>query len=247
MRESLGRLGLAIGWGHDIRTHLNILLSAINMMESGKLTPEKETQYYAMMRHNILEILRLVNHLMEYERGEESDENPADNAGLQIDGLLTSLLESVKPFAADKELELLYDVECPLYAWCNAELLERVLYNLLSNAIKYTQAGGFVYVSARSDQESVYISVHDTGKGLSEEQQLRLSEECDCREGEGHGLHLVRKMMQSMKADIDCISRAHVGTTFCLKFPAIPACDAVWANNIDKSILAETTCFAAPS
>jgi len=52
--------------------------------------------------------------------------------------------------------------------------LAQVLGNLLSNAIKYTAPGGKVSVSAGVQNNEVWITVNDTGLGLTEDEQAHI-------------------------------------------------------------------------
>ena len=47
--------------------------------------------------------------------------------------------------------------------------IRQVMANLLSNALKYTRQGDRVKVSLSRNTDSVFITVHDTGAGISED------------------------------------------------------------------------------
>ena len=218
MQENADSHSLVAGWSHDIRTHLNILLGAVSMIETGRMRPRQAREYIAMIKRNALAMLALTNHLLQGETSASCGE--AKPEYIRIDGLVRKAAESAKPYAAQHGLELLHDVDAPLYARCDPEMLGRVLNNLLSNAIKFTQPEGFVYISARGDEDWAEVAVADTGCGLSEAQQAELAGAAD-GEGElGIGLKLVKSMMNAMGAGLSVTSRERVGTTFCLRFPA---------------------------
>ena len=50
--------------------------------------------------------------------------------------------------------------------------IKQVVFNLLSNASKFTPDGGCISVEARKENESVLISVTDTGIGISDIDRL---------------------------------------------------------------------------
>lgn len=215
-----GTPGTISGWRHDIRTHLNVLLGAITMMETGRLTEAQLKEYTEIIRTNVLAMLRIVNCLLDQD--EEKDPEYIESAkfvDMQVDGLLLSLVESIKPYAMQHELELLYDIESPLLTRCDWELLERVLYNLLTNAVNATGPRGFVYLSAHKKSEFIQINIADTGCGITKEQQMQINGEGEIQ-GRGLGLKIAKKLMRMMQGDIVCISKENVGTTFSLRLPA---------------------------
>jgi len=245
MLESAGRFGVATGWGHDIRTHLNILLSGICMISTGKLSKAQTNQYLNMLCDNVLAILRMVNRLMEADCVCEQHETKMQDH--QIDGFLTKLAEDIRLYAASKNIEVLYDIASPLYAHCNMEMLERVLYNLLSNAVKYTDANGFVYISARDKGDSVQINVADTGRGLTEAQLQAVCSDDPNSKGIGIGLRLVKSMTAQMRGRIECTSRERVGTTFYLHVPPAVASNAESALVETVSAEGSVSCLAKSS
>ncbi len=217
MREAIEELSYVSGLRHDIRTHLNILLGAVDMVQSGKLASDKIPTYLAMIRHNSLAMLRLVNQMV----ATDSVENPIppQMVSLQVDGLLATIVESVRPYAESRRLELLCDIRAPLFVLGDIEMVERIMYNLLANAIKYTEPGGFIYFSAKEEDDMVQINIADTGIGMSPEKLSALEEEAIRPVGNGMGLQLVRSLTAQLNGTLRCTSRENVGTTFYLSLP----------------------------
>ena len=100
------------------------------------------------------------------------------------------------------------------------QVLEEIIYNLVDNAIKYNRPEGSVHVDVGSDQEKGYVSVKDTGIGISEEDQHRVFErfyrvdKAHTREvgGTGLGLSIVKHGVRLLGADIEIDSRLGEGT-----------------------------------
>jgi signal transduction histidine kinase len=223
MQSNIRSDGLMTGWCHDIRTHINLLMGAVQMMETGRLNGEQARHYIDMVRQNADAMLRLLNHLLEGGEGAGVQAVRAGEAKpptrMQMDGLLKGIAESVRPCAQARDIELLYDIDSPLYATADEESLSRVLYNLLYNAIAYTDAGGFVYLSAAQADDQISIHVADTGRGLGQAHVDAIVSEGEPSEALGMGLRLVKQMMRAMGGHLGCASRERVGTTFYLTLP----------------------------
>jgi signal transduction histidine kinase len=106
--------------------------------------------------------------------------------------------------------------------------LDRVLANLLVNALAATPKGGEIRVQARtltdSDHREVEIVVHDTGCGLSPEEQEHLFEKHRISRhpgnGSGLGLYICKTLVEANQGRIWMESRLDAGTTFHLAFPS---------------------------
>ncbi|MGD8812167.1 MAG: ATP-binding protein, partial [Thioalkalispiraceae bacterium] len=100
--------------------------------------------------------------------------------------------------------------------------LKQVIINLLSNAIKYNQQNGSVFVSYDNiDEKRVKVLIRDTGKGISEAQQLklfapfeRLGAESSSIEGTGIGLVITKTLVEHMGGEISVESIPGEGSTF---------------------------------
>jgi signal transduction histidine kinase len=108
------------------------------------------------------------------------------------------------------------------------EEIEHLLSNLINNAIKYTDPGGRVTVSLRSEDGRVVGMVKDTGIGIPEKELPRIFDEFyrsesakDRTQGTGLGLSIVRRVLDLYGGEILVESRVGIGSTFTFSFPAL--------------------------
>ena len=114
----------------------------------------------------------------------------------------------------------------------DAAKFRQIFTNLLSNANKFTEQG---YISLRGRNVPgregwVEISVHDTGIGMSEEQQARVFDafvQADSSTsanygGTGLGLAICRQFCTLMGGSISVQSEVGVGSTFTVLLPSDP-------------------------
>lgn len=105
----------------------------------------------------------------------------------------------------------------------DAELLSLVWNNLFSNAIKFTEAGGMVTLSLKSEGEDAVVQVTDTGFGIQPEVGAHIFEKfyqgdtSHASQGNGLGLALVKRVVDIIGGDISVSSQVGKGSTFTLK------------------------------
>jgi signal transduction histidine kinase len=112
------------------------------------------------------------------------------------------------------------------------EALRRVIRSLIDNAIKYTPEGGRIFVSASTNDETVTITVTDTGKGVPETDLPRIFEKFYRGEAEGGamqrgtaapgvglGLYLAQHIVAQLNGEITVESKQGMGTTFSVTLP----------------------------
>jgi two-component system phosphate regulon sensor histidine kinase PhoR len=106
------------------------------------------------------------------------------------------------------------------------QLLDEMIYNLLENAIKYNEENGKAGISVIKENDSVVVSVWDTGIGIPKEHQDRIFErfyrvdKSHSREtgGTGLGLSIVKHAAMYHNAEIKIDSDTSRGTKIILTF-----------------------------
>jgi signal transduction histidine kinase len=119
-----------------------------------------------------------------------------------------------------KGLEIDADVEENVRVKAEPELLTLVWNNLFSNAIKFTDEGGKISLSMKSENGRAVVKISDTGCGISPEVGKHMFEKfyqgdtSHASKGNGLGLALVKRVIDITGGDISVSSEVGKGSTF---------------------------------
>ncbi len=163
---------------HQLRTPpatIKWYLSALLSGDYGSLNPEVKTELEkAQVTNNGL--ISLIDDMLNASRIERGK--------MEFMFEETDLVEITKlaydqlvPMATMHKLNLEYRPPAsPIpHVMADKEKMRQVINNFIDNALKYTKAGS-VAVSIEADADNVTVKVHDTGKGLTKEEQESLFE-----------------------------------------------------------------------
>ena len=112
----------------------------------------------------------------------------------------------------------------PIYLDVDSARLAQVVSNLLNNAAKFTPADGRIVLRAWTEGEQAFVSVRDTGVGLSSEAMPRIFDQFfttkEIGRGTGLGLALARSVVVNKHGgNLTFTSEAGRGTTFVVALP----------------------------
>lgn len=111
------------------------------------------------------------------------------------------------------------------YVTGNKEMLNQVWLNLFDNAIKFNDRNGIVRVEMRKEEESVFVTITDTGSGINEEAITKIFDKfyqediSHATKGNGLGLSIVKKIIELHEGKITCDSIVSKGTRFTVILP----------------------------
>ena len=214
---------------HELRTPLSSVLGYLELLERedvGPLTPDQRHCVAAIGR-NANRLLRLVGDLLLVAQLEAGDV-PLEPEPVSLAALGAEALESARPRATRKGIDLRLEVAGEPVVHADRERLGHVLDNLLSNAVKFTDAHGRVSVRVAVEPRGAVIEVADTGVGIpaAECEQLFTpffrteSARVLAVQGSGLGLAISKALVVAHGGCISCRSAEGVGTTFRVELPA---------------------------
>lgn len=146
---------------------------------------------------------------------------------VNINEMLEQVLKRLRPIAGKRNIELVFESYRSVFAECDEVKLTRAVTNLVENAIKYNVAGGWVQVTLDADAGFMYITVADSGIGISEEFQEKIFDrfyrvdKARSREtgGTGLGLSIAKQIIVMHGGMIKVTSKEDEGTQFHIRMP----------------------------
>lgn len=211
LSENLGLM--SSGLRHELGNPVNSLKSALTVLRSSPIEPEKTTLYFDAMAEQVERLEYLLDNLRSFSLFDKMSIEDVDLKVLftHLDGLVRSDLEA-------KRVRLHLRSSSRLFARANPQALLHVLVNLISNAAAAIdhRTEGEIRISASTVRRRVQIVVADNGSGIAEADLERIfAPFFTSREGgTGLGLAIVRKLVTGMSGTVDVASRVGRGTTF---------------------------------
>ena len=159
---------------HELRTPLTAIKGFIELVVDGDAGPLSDAQreFLQIAARNTDRLGNLINDLLDVNRIEcqqfEIRSEPTD-----LGAVLEDVVATFRPLAQAKGLEFRFHIDSLPQLLGDGPRLVQVFSNLISNAIKYTPQGE-VGLRARRAQAGIEVVVHDSGIGLSREEQGQL-------------------------------------------------------------------------
>jgi signal transduction histidine kinase len=150
---------------HEMRTPLTVIDGYVEGMIDGVLptTPED----LGKVSDEVRRLRRLSDDLSALSRAEEG-RLALDLHVVDLTDVVTGAAERLRPQAEDAGLRLtVSSPDGPLPVLADGDRLAQVVTNLVGNAVRATPHGGAVDVSVTADATSRWVSVSDTGEGIS--------------------------------------------------------------------------------
>lgn len=211
---------------HELRTPLNGIIGFTNLLGNTPLSAVQRqyVNHANMSGHTLLDMINDVLDFSQIEAGLLE----LDRMKIDLVELLQNAVDMVK-YAADKkglDVLLQMDPALPRFVVTDPVRLGQILANLLGNAVKFTEKGkvelNVAYQAMENSKGTVSFSVHDTGIGITEEQQKKLFnafsqvDSSTTRKfgGTGLGLMIANLIAEKMGSTIHIKSTPGEGTTF---------------------------------
>jgi two-component system, cell cycle sensor histidine kinase DivJ len=215
---------------HELRTPLNAIIGFSEMLTQETvlmLDAKRRNEYAGLINGSGHHLLAVVNGILDMSKIETDnfEITPEPFAPAHVVAGCCDLLAlrardagvSIEKVAADDLPEMIAD----------RRALNQILLNLLSNAIRFTDRGGNVTVSARSEAAAIVFTVEDNGVGISDEDLARVGEpyfqaraSYDRRHGgTGLGLSIVKGLVRLHGGELNIRSRVGEGTRVTVRLP----------------------------
>ena len=207
---------------HELKTPLSVMQNYGTMLQQPDLSEEKRIEYAKAITESSRKLADLITNILKLNKLENQQifpEKQTYNLGEQ----LCECLLNFESTWEKKEININTDIEEEVFVESDPELLTLVWNNLFSNAMKFTESGGDVSLTLKSDEEWAVVQVSDTGCGISPDVGKHIFEKfyqgdtSHATQGNGLGLALVKRVVDIAGGDISVNSEVHKGSTFTVK------------------------------
>jgi signal transduction histidine kinase len=215
---------------HELRAPVTAVKGYMELIfdgAGGTVSPELEKLLTPVKKSNE-RLVNLVNDLLKVAR-QEAGRLEIILSRTNIVNHIVSILEEVTPLAKKRNIELRYVKKEIPDIMINDGSFKEVIMNFVSNAIKYGNDNGFVEITHSVENNILYTTIKDNGRGMSPEDQKHLFEKffraSDVKnssiEGTGLGLFITKELVEKMNGTLSVQSVPGQGTTFTIGFKIV--------------------------
>jgi PAS domain S-box-containing protein len=225
--------------GHELRNPLAAIRSASELLHLFAGTDARLARLGEVLERQSNHMVRLIDGLLEVSRIARGKIH-LERKDLDLREVLTGVLHDRHAQLRDSGVVVdLRLPERPLWVWGDEVRLVQIFDNLLNNAIKFTPPSGSIRIAARQSDDSVLVSITDTGIGIRADMLETIFEpfQQDTQEiarvagGLGIGLALVRGLLELHQGSVVARSPGPGGgSEFEVRLPASTPTQAVSAQ-----------------
>ena len=217
--EQLAAVGeLAAGIAHEIRNPLASISGSVQVLSKELSVGSTERR---LMEIIVSESNRLSGVLEEFLRFVRPQERRVANFDVA-----NTISEVMEIFRLSDEVSDAHTIELDVFPASTTlsgdpDQIRQIVYNVAKNAVRAMDAGGYLRISGREQQDWYVIRFADTGRGMSPDELARLFTPFSTAfdGGTGLGMAIVRRIVEDHGGTIDVESRPGEGTVVTIHLP----------------------------
>ncbi len=223
---------------HDLRTPLTLIITPLQVLLN-ETTEENMKKKLSTIYKNAQQLLSLINSLLDFRKLDVGIDTLNLRQGDFVD-FIRDIYMSFSVYASERNINLSLTNEIEnLLMQFDRDKIQKSLTNLLSNAFKYTPDGGTINIYIDTQDDYVYVSVSDSGPGISDEDKEHVFErffqaqQKQDQTGSGIGLHIANEYVNLHGGTITLTDNIPHGCVFTMKLPIreISQTETLYPNN----------------
>ena len=225
-RSSNARKQMTADIAHELRTPLSLILGHADAVHDGVLPPTIEN--FEIIRDEAERLEHLVDDLRTLSLA-DAGELSITLQDVSPQKLLNDIHAAYSHIASQKNVKIQLDVssEIPMLN-IDPGRMTQVLTNIFDNALRHTPEGGQIILAAQTIDDSLQLSIQDSGPGIEGEDANRIFERFYRTDsarhrddgGSGLGLAIAKSIVEMHRGQIWAESEPGQGLKIIIRFPA---------------------------
>lgn len=217
--------------GHELKTPLNAILGFSKLLQEAgdlPLSEQRVNEYAEYIHESGTHLLNIINDILQMAKV-DNHTIPLNENHVEVSHLLKSTMNIVKNSAAEKGVNLFYELENhKIELNIDEQKIRQSIINIVQNSIKFSEPGSMISVMTGLDiNGDFYIRVEDEGIGIPANklehvlEPFAQAENSNIRyhDGIGLGLSLVQAYLKMHFGRIRIQSQVNQGTCVTLIIP----------------------------
>jgi signal transduction histidine kinase len=210
---------------HEIRAPLSII-SIHSKYLSSKIKDKELKNVFDSVLFTTHSLHMLSNQILEYSKNEQK-QLAINASAFDLVDQLSHVIQSLQVLVAENGNQLVYEhnFDKEIVVHSDVTKIHQLLYNIVGNANKFTTQGVITIRCSVTEVESdcihLFVSVIDSGKGISPEELPHIFDQFYqgvtqgkiCHLGVGLGLNLCKELVELFKGKMEVTSEVGSGTT----------------------------------
>ena len=192
---------------HELKTPVTAIKGFTETLLEESVNPVTTKKFLNIIYDESNKLEVLIQEILKLSKGQRSKENITK---FKLNDVIDSELELLSKKIRSKNLETNKKIQNDFVISFDKSKITTIVENLLQNAVKYNVDNGSILIEAGMNEEKTFISVSDTGVGISDEDKKRIFERFyridQSRskeiEGNGLGLSIVHELVTAMGGEI---------------------------------------------
>ena len=194
---------------HELKTPIALIQGYAEGLQDNINDDEESRQFYCdVIIDEAGKMNQMVNKLLTLNQL-ESGKDAVVMERFDIVSLIRGVLQTMNIMIGQKEANVIFEAEKPVYVWADEFKIEEVVTNYVSNALNHLDGEKEIEIKLQDEDNRVKISVFNTGTPIPEADVPNLwnkfykVDKARTREygGSGIGLSIVKAIMESMNQE----------------------------------------------
>ncbi len=209
---------------HDLRAPL-VSIQGVIYLANQEVKDEKALEYFKMTKEMVDKLDEFIHNILDYYKSTHSE---SMLEVIDFEKMLRDIENEYRYHPAMENTKLTWKADDKGAFESNEVKVRIILNNLISNAVKYRKDPEIehtVDVNVRTEGDTLYMKVEDTGCGIAADNQEKVFQmfyrDAKGNTGSGLGLYLVKEAVRRLGGMIEVESTEGQGTTMSLELPLV--------------------------